>query len=62
MGGSTRVGLMSEIRISLGEPPMESWEHKCHKSFSIHISLTVSPAEIHSNALAILAASSQGPE
>lgn len=24
IGGSTRVGLMSEIRMSLGEPPIES--------------------------------------
>ena len=24
MGGSTRVGLMSEMRMSLGEPPIES--------------------------------------
>lgn len=29
IGGSTKVGRMSEIRISLGEPPMESWKHKC---------------------------------
>lgn len=26
IGGSTRVGLMSEIRMSLGEPPIESCE------------------------------------
>ncbi len=29
IGVSTKVGRMSEIRISLGEPPMESWKHKC---------------------------------